>query len=253
MANEKPPSRISHRRFATSRLEMRIPMKKKNFLFCICLCAACILSGCSVLPRRPSTSNVETFAKTYINESVESAGKKHAEVDCYGKNYYYPMVDNHGIEFNVIVENKKVMLVEAYIPFLYSKNLFYSTDYKERIMAYYTSEIEVILEDAGVEDYKFRPGWIEIYVTADYSLEDLAAVVIAIDNLLDYDCYGKVSSRASLGKNQYWDFNNSYDILIQQRDDDNNLLLHKSFLFSDNNYIILTYEEVLKELELSKQ
>ena len=63
-------------------------MKKKNFLFCICLCAACILSGCSVIPRRPSTSNVETFAKTYINESVESAGKKHAEVDCYGKKFY---------------------------------------------------------------------------------------------------------------------------------------------------------------------
>ena len=228
-------------------------MKKKFFLLSLCLCAACILSGCSVIPRRPSTSKVKTFAKTYINESVEPAGKKHSEVDCYGKKYYYPMVDDHGIEFNVIAENQKVTLVEAYIPFLYSKNLSYTTDYKERIMAYYTSEIEAILKNAGVEDYKFRPGWIEIYVTEDYSLEDLAAVVVAIDDLLDYNCYGKVSSRASLGNNQYWDFNNSYDILIQQHGDDNNLLLHKSFLFSDNNYIILTYEDVLKELELSKQ
>ena len=67
------------------------------------------------------------------------------------------MVDDHGIEFNVIAENEKVTLVEAYIPFLYSKNLFYTTDYKERIMAYYTSEIEDILKEAGNVDYQFAP------------------------------------------------------------------------------------------------
>ena len=44
-----------------------------------------------------------------------------------------------------------------------------------------------------------------------------------------------------------------YDLLIEQRDGDNKLLLHESFLFSDNNSIILTYDEVLKTLELGQK
>ena len=132
-------------------------MKKRILLLGLCLCTTCALSGCSVFSRKPSTSDVTSFAKTCINESVESAGGKYSEGDSYGKNYYYPMVDDHGIEFNVIAENEKVTLVEAYIPFLYSKNLFYTTDYKERIMAYYTSEIEDILKEAGNVDYQFAP------------------------------------------------------------------------------------------------
>ena len=115
------------------------------------------------------------------------------------------MIDDRGIEFNVIAENEKVTLVEAYIPFLYSKNLFYTTDYKERIMTYYTSEIEDILKEAGIVDYKFHTSWIEIYITEDYSLEDLATVIIALNDLLDYDYRTNTISRDSLGNNQYWD------------------------------------------------
>lgn len=106
--------------------------------------------------REPSISDVTSIAKTCINESVEPDGRKYSERDSYGKKYYYPMVDDHGIEFNVIAENEKVTIAEAYIPFLYSKNLFYTTDYKERIMAYYTSEVEDILKEAGIADYIFQ-------------------------------------------------------------------------------------------------
>ena len=162
------------------------------------------------------------------------------------------MVDDHGIEFNVIAENEKVTIAEAYIPFLYSKNLFYTTDYKERIMAYYTGEIEDILKEAGIADYIFQKNWIEINITEDYSLEDLATVIIALDDLLDYGYRNNTISRDSLGKNQYWDCIDWYDILIKQRGSDNKQLLYETFLFSDNNRIAFTHENVLKTLELSQ-
>lgn len=218
----------------------------------LCLWAACALSGCSVFSREPSISDVTSIAKTCINESVEPAGRKYSERDSYGKKYYYPMVDDHGIEFNVIAENEKVTIAEAYIPFLYSKNLFYTTDYKERIMAYYTSEIEDILKEAGIADYIFQKNWIEINITEDYSLEDLATVIIALDDLLDYGYRNNTISRDSLGKNQYWDCIDWYDILIKQRGSDNKQLLYETFLFSDNNRIAFTHENVLKTLELSQ-
>lgn len=227
-------------------------MKKRILLLGLCLCTTCALSGCSVFSRKPATSDVTSFAKTCINESVEPAEGKYSEGDSYGKNYYYPMIDDHGIEFNVIAENEKVTLVEAYIPFLYSKNLFYTTDYKERIMAYYTSEIEDILKEAGIVDYKFHTGWIEISITEDYSLEDLATVIIALNDLLDYDYRNNTISRDSLGNNQYWDSIDWYDILIKQRGSDNKWLLYETFLFSDNNQISFTHENVLKTLELSQ-
>ncbi len=162
------------------------------------------------------------------------------------------MVDDHGIEFNVIAENEKVTIAEAYIPFLYSKNLFYTTDYKERIMAYYTGEIEDILKEAGIADYIFQKSGIEINITEDYSLEDLATVIIALDDLLDYGYRNNTISRDSLGKNQYWDCIDWYDILIKQRGSDNKRLLYEAFLFSDNNRIAFTHENVLKTLELSQ-
>ena len=227
-------------------------MKKRIFVLGLWLCATCALSGCSFFSRKPSTSAVAGFAKTYINDSVEPAGRKHSERDSYGKKYYYPMVDNHGIEFNVIAENRKVSLVEAYIPFLYSTHLKYTTDYKERIMAYYTGEIEDILKEAGIVDYMLWEDNIEIRLPEAYSLEDLATLIIALDDLLDYDCRGNNIPLVSLGSDQYWDCYDDYDIFITQRGSDNQWLLFESFLFSDNNKIVLTHDNVLKTLELNQ-
>lgn len=227
-------------------------MKKKFFVLSLCLYTACILSGCSPLSRKPSSSDVESFAKTLINDSVEPTGQKYSERNSYGKKYYYSMVDEHGIEFDVVVENPKVMLVEGYIPFLYNKNLSYTTDYKERIMAYHTREIEDILKAAGITDYKLWERMIEINITEDYSLENLATVMIALDDLLDYNYRNNTIGQDSLGSNQYWKCHDTYDILIEQRGSDNELLLHESFLFSDNNHIALTHNKVLKTLELNQ-
>lgn len=162
--------------------------------------------------------------------------------DSYGKKYY-PMVDDHGIEFNVIAENEKVTIAEAYIPFLYSKNLFYTTDYKERIMAYYTGEIEDILKEAGIADYIFQKSWIAINITEDYSLEDLATVIIALDDLLDYGYRNNTISRDSLGKNQYWDCIDWYDILIKQRGSDNKQLLYEAFLSKKGHSPEINFQE----------
>ena len=153
------------------------------------------------------------------------------------------MVDDHGIEFNVIAENEKVTIAEAYIPFLYSKNLFYTTDYKERIMAYYTGEIEDILKEAGIADYIFQKSGIEINITEDYSLEDLATVIIALDDLLDYGYRNNTISRDSLGKNQYWDCIDWYDILIKQRGSDNKQLLYETFLSKKGHSPEIIFQE----------
>lgn len=227
-------------------------MNKKIFLLGLCLCAACFLSGCSPFSRRPSTSNVESVAKTYINDNVEPAGRKYSEGVGYGKKYYYPMVDDHGIEFNVIVVNRKVELIEGYIPFLYNKYLFYTTDYKERIMAYHKSEIEDILKEAGFVDYMLWEHMIEINISEDDSLEDLSTVIIAMDDLLDYNYRYQTITQDSLGDEQYWDIFDNYDIIIEQRGSNNELLLFESFLFSDNNCIVLTHDKVLKTLELAQ-
>lgn len=227
-------------------------MNKKIFVLGLFLCAACFLSGCSPLSRKPSTSDVESFAKTYINDNVKPAGRTHSDRDDSGKKYYYPMVDEHGIEFDVIVKNHEVMLVEEYIPFLYSKNLSYTTDYKERIMAYHTSEIEDMLKEAGIVDYMLWEHMIEINITEDYSLENLATLMIALDDLLDYNYRYNTITQDSLGSNQYWNNYDNYDIIIEQRDSNNELLLFESFLFSDNNCIVLTHDKVLKTLELAQ-
>lgn len=227
-------------------------MNKKIFALSLFLCVACLLSGCSPLPRKPSTFAVKKFSKTYINDSVKPAGWKHTERDFSGKTYIYPMTDDHGIKFNVIVENSKIAFVEAYIPFLYSKYLYYSTDYKERIRAYHASEIEDVLKGAGITDYTLSERTFKIKITEDYSLEELATVIIALDDLLDYDYRNNTIRNESLGSNQYWDGGSTYDILIEQQGSDNELLLHESFLFSDNNHIALTHDLVLKTLELNQ-
>ena len=93
---------------------------------------------------------------------------------------------------------------------------------------------------------------IEINITEDYSLENLATVIIALDDLLDYNYRNNTIGQDALGSNQYWKCHDTYDILIEQRGSDNELLLHESFLFSDNNHIALTHNKVLKTLELNQ-
>lgn len=227
-------------------------INQKIFVLGVFLCATCVLSGCSPFSRKPSTSTVESVAKTYINDNAKPAGRKYSEGVGYGKKYYYPMVDDHGIEFNVIVVNKKVELIEGYIPFLYNKYLFYTTDYKERIMAYHTREIEDILKEAGFVDYMLWEHEIKINITENDSLEDLATVMITVDDLLDYNYRYQTITQDSLGDNQYWDIFDTYDIIIEQRGSNNELLLFESFLFSDNNGIVLTHDKVLKTLELAQ-
>lgn len=44
---------------------------------------------------------------------------------------------------------------------------------------------------------------IEINITEDYSLENLATVIIALDDLLDYNYRNNTIGQDSLGSNQY--------------------------------------------------
>lgn len=207
-----------------------------------------MVSDWSLVSRKPKTSDVNKFAVTCINDSITPAGKPHSKRDSNYKKYYYPMVDERGIEFNVVVENTKVSFVEAYIPFLYTKTLKYTTDYKSCVIAYYSDEIEEILKDAGITDYEFYKNSIRICIPDDYPLEKAAATVITLDELLDYDLKTNAYSQQVLGAKQYWNWFDKSDIIVKQVNSSNEQLLFESFLLSDNNSNELTYESVLETL-----
>lgn len=227
-------------------------MKKIFCVLGLCLCATCVLSGCSLFARSTSASDAEAFAKAYINDGVEPTdGKKRTEKTFSGKEYYFPMVDDRGIEFNVIVDNRKAVLVEAFTPF-YGKNLYYSTDYKLRVIEHYKDEIEAVLKTVSTVDYKVIRDSISVNLTEENSLEDIASMVIALDELLGYDYRSEAHPGEELGDQRY--FNSSYqsDVLITMRGSDNEWVIFEPFILSDNHSIKLTYDKVLKTLELNR-
>lgn len=217
-------------------------------LLVIFILISTMVSDWSLVSRKPKTSDVNQFAVTCINDSITPAGKPYSERRGYCKDYCYPMTDERGIEFNVVAENRKVSFVEAYIPFLYNRHLFYSSNYKGRVIAYYSEEIEEILQDANITDYEFYNDSIEIRIPDDYPLEKAAATVITIDELLDYDLKINAYSQQALGSKQYWNCFDTSDIIIYQVNSNNEQLTFDSFLFSDNNSNELTYESVLETL-----
>lgn len=227
-------------------------MKKIFCVLGLCLCATCVLSGCSLFSRSTSASDAEAFAKAYINDRVESTGgKKKTEKTFSGKEYYFPMADDRGIEFNVIVYNRKTVLVEAFTPF-YGKNLYYTTDYKLRVIEHYKDEIEAVLKTVSTVDYKFLRDSVSVNLTEENSLEDIASLVIALDELLAYDYRSDARSGEELGDHRYLGSSYNSDILITMRGSDNEWVIFEPFILSDNHRIQLTYDKVLKTLELNR-
>jgi hypothetical protein len=206
------------------------------------------VSSCSLISRKPKTSDVNAFAITCINDNITPSGKPHSESDSYCKKYYYPMVDERGIEFDVVAENRKVMFIEAYIPFLYNKSLYYTTNYKKCVLAYYADEIKDILNEAGISDYEYYKDSIRLTIPADYPLEKAAATVITLDDLLDYNLKTNAYSQQSLGSNQFWNWFDRDDIIVKQMNSNNEQILFESFQFSDNNNNELTYDSLLEAL-----
>jgi len=232
-------------------LERKIMNKKIAFLV-ICLCFTCLLSGCSPFPKKPKASDAISYSRMCINSGVEASGERnHSERNSYGKKYYYPMIDERGIEFNVIATNSKDMFFDAYTPF-YSNFLAYTTDYKSCVINYYMDDIENILKTVSVDEFDVRANILDITLTEDNSLEEIAAMIMEIDNLLDFDYRNNAVLQDLLGAKCYWSCTDSYDLLIKMRDSENESIISECFLFSDNNRTNLSYDMVLKTLELGR-
>lgn len=225
-------------------------MKNSDIVKGLILYAKCVVPKFYLFPRKPLKNDGERYGKRCINDRIKPAGRIHSEYCDDGKKYYFPMADDRGIKFNVIALSGKEVLVEVLTPF-YGKNLIYKTDYKSCVIKHYSDKIENILKSYNVDDYKIRDR-IQINLTDAHSLEDVASMIIDLDNLLDYDYRNNNMSRETLDKDKYWESTGSYDISINMKNGENKFIIYKSFLFSDNHRTQLTYDMVLKTLEQDK-
>lgn len=225
-------------------------MKNRDIVKGLILYAKCVVPKFYLFPCKPLKSDGEKYGKRCINDRIKPAGSIYSKLCDYGKNYYFPMADDRGIKFNVIAFSRKEVLVEVLTPF-FGKNLIYKTDYKSCVIKHYSSEIDNILKSYNVDDYKIRDKIIQLNLTDAHSLEDVAAMIIDLDNLLDYDYRNNYSSE-TLDKDKYWNDSGSYDILINMKNSENKSIIYKSFLFSDNHRTQLTYDMVLKTLQQDK-
>lgn len=234
-------------------------MNKKipQIICCILiLCFSATVVGCSLSRYTPSAAKVEEIARIGINPDVKSNGSAKVREESGQGNYvYYPMVDDRGIEFSMVVASEYVSIVEP-INGLYSKYHTYKTNYREKVKKYYREDIEKILIDAGAVECDFQDsfhGEIMVLFKEGTELADIADAIMQINNLLNLRyCYGGSTDGDVGDEYGHWDDFLSFDILVKIEDStkaEGKSHMLGTFIFSDGYDHVLTYEDVMNELE----
>lgn len=202
---------------------------------------AVTLCGCRFTPVKPAKDKVEAVAKQCINDAVEMESEKPRKTKVYAEAYYeYPFHDERGIEFTVFAATRNVGFVEPN-PLLFADVIEYRTDYKAKIFDYYRDEIEQILSDADIIEYKISGlNGLIIKVPADADFADLKKRLIEIDELLDYSYKLDAVTYEKLSAKSFWNAFCSWDVLVRVDGGD-----QYSLIFSDGYK-----HELAEDLEL---
>lgn len=214
----------------------------------------CILKTCSFIPKKSDAATVEKYAKKYINEQVSLIdSKRDSRKDSYKMRTIYHLKDARSIEFNVSVDDKFISFVEASIPNLYTNKMIFTTDYRSKVMACYTKDIEEIISGLKLDkDYTMptNKAHLRVCVSEEESLENIAEAIIKMDDLLDYNY--KLPSEVlceRVKRDISWENGIDGTIIIEMSNQAGKRLIHLTFEFSDGNTHILTYENVIRTLK----
>lgn len=235
--------------------KQRVHHLKRIIVFiAILISGVCLLTACSFVPKKSNAKTAEKYAKQYINEQVSLVDKKgDSQNDSYRMRTIYHLKDVRNIDFDVRVDDNFVSFVDAIIPYLYTNKMIFTTDYRTKVMDYYSKDIERIISELKLEKtYTSTPNNanLRVSVSEEESLENIAEAIMKIDDLLDYDY--KLSSevtRKMAEKDIVWENGMDGTIHIEMSNSDGKRLLYLTFEFSDGNTHILTYEKVLRTLK----
>lgn len=236
----------NEKNMAKKKLQKNNKRIKKGLVGALFAAMLTTLTGCSLLSYKPSVATVEKVCQECINQSIKSSNKViKKEKDSAGIGYVYSMVDERGIEFEVKLHNSYVTIVEPIPPFFSGNRTFYN-DYATKVIQYYEDDIDDILKRESVEDYNLNGGVnVDFKQGTDY--EEIARVIMDIDELLaiDYKCGGVTQTKPNSDTKTFWDGFGKANIRVKIKADS----LFKVFTFSGNNDSLLSYEDVLEELQ----
>lgn len=212
-----------------------------------------LLAGCSLSAYKPSVSKVEAVARECINENIKRSSNKITKGKDNASVYYiYHMVDDRGVEFDLKLHTDYVVFVEPIPPFLSNYRKFY-TDYPAKVVEYYESDIDNILQLECVQNYKIFPGHIEVEFVSGTDYSEIASVILEIDNLLafDYKCGGISQIKPESDTKTYWSGVSKASISVKisgDNEEKTSYALYKVFTFSTNSGNELSYEYIMEEL-----
>lgn len=226
-------------------------MKKQLYVVFLIILASLSLTGCRLTPKKFKASEIEAYAKQYINENVEFVKEIPIEkVNSYAEDHYvYTFRDERGIEFHVNAQTDEFAIVEP-IPFLYDERYLITNDYTAKIINCYSKEICDILTSCKAYKPEVYAAtsvlWMQFY-EEDTSLEEIAKAVIQIDELLALN-YTHNTEEITLAENTRWN-NCLNDMLIKVKNKESGKSrVHLPMHFSDRKETFLSYDEVYNSL-----